>query len=150
MFAKHVFRMFRFCFIKKKKKERFSKFIRLLPLPSKVSWDKLCEKLEFDLVSGLSLSKVSFSLEIICQVRVLRVRIKLLAKILLLQCSDRFCSSCNAIEIYYCHDSHRQNRFPYKIKEVFTKRPLPFELSRWKTILEINTLCQFYCYLQHL
>ena len=85
MFAKHVFRMFRFCFLLKKKKERFSKFIRLLPLPSKVSWDKLYEKLEFDLVSELSLSKVSFSLEIICQVRVLRVRIKLLAKILLLK-----------------------------------------------------------------
>ena len=74
-----------FPFKKKKGKifKIYTTFIR--PLPSKVSWDKLYEKLEFDLVSELSLSKVSFSLEIICQVRVLRVRIKLLAKILLLK-----------------------------------------------------------------
>ena len=43
-----------------KEKRRFSNFIWLLPLPFKVSWDKLFENLEFDSVSGLSLSKASF------------------------------------------------------------------------------------------
>ena len=60
----------------KKEKRRFSKFILLLPLPFKVSWDKLFESLKFDSVSGLSLSK-AFSWEILCQVSVFRARIKL-------------------------------------------------------------------------
>ena len=61
----------------KNKKRRFSKFMWLLPLPFKVSWDKLFENLEFDSVSGLSLSKASFSWEIPCQVSVFRAKIKL-------------------------------------------------------------------------
>ena len=41
-------------------KRRFSNFIWLLPLPFKVSWDKLFEDFEFYSVSGLSLSKASW------------------------------------------------------------------------------------------
>ena len=72
MFKKQVLGCFDFVFFKKEK-ERFSKFIWLLPLSSKVSWGKLF----------LFLSKASFSWEILCQVSVFRERIKLSAKILL-------------------------------------------------------------------
>ena len=63
--------------------KRFSKFIWLLPLPSKVSKSKLFENFEFHSVSGLPLSKTSIYWEILCQVSVFRIRINLSAKILL-------------------------------------------------------------------
>ena len=66
----------------KKEKEWFSKFIWLLPLPSKASQDKLFGNLEYDSVFGLSLSKASFFWEILCQASVFRARIKLSTKIL--------------------------------------------------------------------
>ena len=65
----------------KKEKGRFSKFLRLLPLLSKVFCDKLFKNLEFDSVSGFPLSKASFSWEILCKVNVSRARIKLSVKI---------------------------------------------------------------------
>ena len=46
--------------------EIFSKSTWLLPLPFKVSWDKLFENLKFDSVSQLSLSKASFFREMLC------------------------------------------------------------------------------------
>ena len=54
----------------KKEKERFSKFIWLLPSPSKVPWEMLFKNLELHSVSGLSLSKALFSWEIIFWVSV--------------------------------------------------------------------------------
>ena len=55
-------------------------YMTFIALPPKVSWDKLFKKLEFDSVSGLSLSKASFSWETLYQVNVFRARIKLSAK----------------------------------------------------------------------
>ena len=64
-----------FLFFKKEKDGGLS------PLLSRVSWEKLFKNLEFDSVSGLSLSKASFTWEILCQDTVVRKRIKLSAKI---------------------------------------------------------------------
>ena len=82
MSEKQFFRVFRFIFLKEEK-ERFLKFTWLLSLPSKASWDRLYENPEFDSVPGLSLSKVPFTWEILCQVSVFGARTKLSALILL-------------------------------------------------------------------
>ena len=86
-FPKSKFLCLDFVFFKKEK-ERFSIFIWFLPLSSKVSWDNLFENLEFGSVSRLSLSKTSFSSEILCQISVFRARIKLSTKIIWLIRAD--------------------------------------------------------------
>ena len=138
----------------RKKRRDFQNLYDFLPLPFKVSWDKLFGNLEFDSVSRLSLSKAWFSWEILCQVSVFRARTKLPATSYYLECSDRsdrFRRCCNAVEVSYCHDSHRKNRFPYKIS---LKRYLPNDLYHLNYHVEelylklILCLYQFYCYLQ--
>ena len=61
----------------RKKRGDFQNIYEFYLLPFKVSWDKLLKNLEFDSVSGLALSKASFSWEILCQGSVFRARIKL-------------------------------------------------------------------------
>ena len=82
----------------------------------------LLEHLEFHSVSGLSLSKASFSWEILCQVGAFKTRIKLSAKILLPR-------------VFRCIFFHKKVS-----KKIITRQPLPFKLYFRGTILEIKTL----------
>ena len=79
----------------KDRKGSFSRLSEFSLLLFKVLWYKFFVHSEFDLVAQVSSFRVSFFWEILCQVCLLRARIKLSDNSYYLQCLDGHHHSCN-------------------------------------------------------